>query len=183
MPSEQQFYEALHAFLPKGQIWPSPEASSNVNTLIENVAFSMKEIDDDASAEFDDIFPDTSNSYLADWERVLKLPKSFYALTPFIAGTNTAGDPLGTTAVTTPTPTTDDERRNIILAMLDNNPLNNAAFYEDLAALFGMSVTISTGVSALQWQIIVTADPGGKVDLFTAYTNFFKPAHTEVTIS
>lgn len=183
MPTEQQFYEAVHQFLPKGTIWPAAEESANVNTLVRSISAAVKDVDDDASDEFDDIFPDNTTNYLDDWERVLGLPKSLYEFSPFIAGIGMAGDPLGVTTVSTPTPSTDDERRNIILSMLNSGSEgNNAQFYIDLAALFNMTVTVSTGVAALQWSITVTADPDGKLALFTAYANFFKPAHTQLTI-
>jgi len=184
MPTQEQFYEACHQFLPKGRIWPAASESANVNTLVENTAFAAKEIDDDASAEFDDVFPDSVSpgGFIEDWERVLGLPKSLVTFTPFIAGINVAGDPLGTTATSTPTPSTDQERVDLVLAMLNNDPLNNAQFYIDLGAIFGMTVTVLTGTIALDWSITVVADPGGKLDLFTVMCNFFKPAHTRLTI-
>ena len=182
MPTEDQFYEAIHQLLPKGAIWPSATEEANVNTLVRNVGATAKDLDDDATDEFDDIFPDTTTGYLDEWEQALDLPKSIYTKQFFIVGVNVAGDPLGVTSVTTPTPSTDEERRNIILSMLDNDPLNNAQFYIDLASLFGMTVTVSTGVSALQWSITVVADPGGKVALFSAMANFFKPAHTKLEV-
>lgn len=182
MPTQEEFYEALHKFLPKGIIWPDTEADANINTLVETIAAASKDLDDDASAEFDDIFPDNSASYLDDWERVLELPKSIFEFTPFIAGVNLAGDPLGSFGVSTPTPSTDAERREIILAMLNNDPSNCAQFYIDLATLFGMTVTVSTGISALNWSITVVSDPGGKVDIYEAYARFFKPAHTNLEV-
>lgn len=182
MPSVDQFYEAIHQFLPKGRIWPAASETANINTLVETIAFACKELDDDATDEFDDILPDNTVNYLDDWERVLQLPKSYTVFTGFIAGIAKAGDPLGTSVTSTPTPTTDDERRDVILAMLDNDPLNNAAFYEKLASIFGMTVTVSTGLTALDWSITVTADPGGKQPLFEAMAQFFKPAHTRLTI-
>jgi len=183
MPTQEEFYRACHQFLPKGRIWPGIEADANINDLVQNIAFSAKDIDDDASAEFDDVFPDSDGNYLDDWERVLDLPKSIFDIVFFIAGVNTAGDPLGVTTTTTPTPANDDERRDIILAMLNTSTEgNNAQFYINLATVFNMTVTVSTGVSALNWSITVTADPDSKQSLFEAYAQFFKPAHTKLEV-
>jgi uncharacterized protein YmfQ (DUF2313 family) len=183
MPTQEQFYRACHQFLPKGRIWPDASESANINDLVQNIAFAAKAIDDDASAELEDIFPDSAGNYLDDWERVLDLPKSIYDIAFFIAGVNLAGDPLGVTTITTPTPSTDDERRAIILAMLNApNGGNNAQFYIDLASVFNMTITVSTGVSALNWSITVTADPDSKQSLFEAYAQFFKPAHTKLEV-
>lgn len=183
MPTQDEFYGALHGELPTGTIWPGSADEATVNTLIENLAFATKEVDDDATDEFEDVFPDVSTNYLDDWERVLGLPKSYVDIVLFVCDVNVADDPLGVTTAITPTPTTDDERRNLVLSMLNNDPLNNAAFYETLAGVFGLTVTVTTGTTPLVWSILVTAGPPAKVAIFTAMVNFFKPAHTKVTVT
>lgn len=183
MPTQDEFYSALHGELPTGLVWPGSADEAVVNTLIENFAFAAKEVDDDATTEFDDVFPDVTTNYLDDWERVLGLPKSYTTIVLFTCDVNVADDPLGVTTVATPTPTTDDERRNLILSLLNNDPLNNAAFYETLAGVFGLTVTVTTGVTPLEWSILVTGGPPAKVDIYTAMVNFYKPAHTQVTVT
>jgi uncharacterized protein YmfQ (DUF2313 family) len=185
MPTQEQFYEAIHRYLPTSgfPVWPEASEDAVVNTLIEHIAANTKAVDDAATAEFDDVFPDETTGYLDDWERVLELPKSLASVEFFIAGTNVAGDPLGTSTITQPLPANDQERLDIIGVMLKRNPLNNAAFYEELADVFGYTVTITTGVTRLEWLIDVTAGDLAKLDIFTTMVNFYKPAHTRVTIT
>jgi len=182
MPTQEQFYEAIHRYLPSGYIWPDVSESAVVNTLIEHMAANTKAVDDAATAEFGDVFPDETTGYLDDWERVLELPKTLAEITFFRVDVDSVGTPLATASLTTPTPANDQERRDIINVMLKRNPLNNAAFYEEIASVFGFTVTVTTGTTPLEWSIEVTAGDLAKLDIFTGLVNFFKPAHTRVTI-
>jgi len=182
MPTEDQFYNAIHKLLPPGRVWPGANEVTNLNTLIRSIAAAVKDCDDNTSDEFDDVFPDSyvPGNYLEDWERVLGLPKSFDDTTYFLAGTDTCQEPLSVTTTTTPTPATDEDRRDYILSVLQSSIYNNDQFYIDVAAVLGYTVTIAT-ISPCEWTITV-AGGSGDIDLLTATCEFFKPAHTRLTI-
>lgn len=182
MPTLDSFYNTIHKLLPPGKIWPGVNETTNLNTLIRTIANAIKTADDDAAAEFDDMFPDSYSpgNYLSDWERVLGLPKSIVETEYFLCGVGVCGDPLTTTTVTTPVPSTDEDRRNYIIAFLQASLYNNDEFYEQIAEALGYTVTVAT-VSPAEWTITITGG-SGDIDLLTATCEFFKPAHTKLTI-
>lgn len=180
-PSQDEFYTALHGLLPDGEIWPDSGETCVINRLLQSVAFGIRELDIDATEAFNDVLPDAIGGFLDDWERVLSLPKTLALIDYFKVDINACGDPLSETTIQTPVPSTDEERSDIILAMLNNNPLNNAGFYDDIASIFGIEIVVAD-TAPLEWTITIISGATPKLGLFTALANFFKPAHTKLTI-
>ena len=181
-PSQDEFYQQLHQLLPPGSIWPPANESAVLNTLIEAFAESLRDMNLEASDEVDDVFPDSNGSYLVDWERVLALQKSYYEFAYSEVGVDDIGDPFATVDIITQAASTTAARVQMVLAFLTASRYNNDAFYEDLAALLGFTVTVTTD-SPCRWTIDVTAGDTANIDSLIALANFYKPVHTELTVT
>ena len=114
-------YTSTHFKLwPKGKLHPKQGQDSNLEKLFNGMAVEPERFDDEAKAKLIEAMPDQTGAFLEDWERILGLPL--------------CGQQLPTR----------EERRDMVLAMLNIGPYANLAFFEEIAALFGFDVTAET---------------------------------------
>jgi len=115
---------ALLRLLPKGSIWPTiTDYNSNIFVrLLAGLADEPERVDTVIQQIFlEAIFPDsTDTTFLTDWETLLGLP--------LVANTKS-----------------DDDRRKMVLAMLNLSPLSNEDFFTGLANLCGYTINITYG--------------------------------------
>ena len=181
VPSTSEYQYTLYKTLPKGVIWPPATEESNVKTLSDSIAYNTRLVAVEAVNMLTSSFPSAS-AYIEDWERVFDLPKESLSASYFTATSGQAGDSLGTIYVTAELPTDINVRVAQVLSFFQNTGLNNDAFYESLAQIFGLTITITT-TSAFEVSInILTGTDEGKT-YFTQLANFFRPVYVRLTIT
>ena len=117
--SERNFKKAFFKLIPRGFIWPREEEETNFEKLIDGITAESVRSDCEFQALLSEAMPDQTGRFLEDWERVLGLPK--------------CGIQLGSR----------EERRDMVLAMLNLGVYSNAEFFEGIALIFGFDVTVS----------------------------------------
>lgn len=76
MPSEaliERYRNAAISLLPPGRAF-SKSLAQNVSKLLEALSVEWARIHEDAETFYENIFPNSSDAYLADWEEALDLP-------------------------------------------------------------------------------------------------------------
>jgi len=116
--SERNYKKALFKLMPRGSIYPREEANTNYKKLLSALAEEHKRLDCEATDLLNEAMPDQTGRFLEDWERVLGLPKCGVQLE------------------------TREERKNMVLAMLNLGVFSNAQFFENIAAIFGFDATV-----------------------------------------
>ncbi len=113
------YAQALLRLLPRGRVWEAADGSVQWS-LLEGLATSYRRSDSDANALLNGAFPGTASMMLPEWEATVGLPE------------------IGIE------PPTEDDRRRVMLARLagPRGPSRDAA--QAMAALFGLTVGITT---------------------------------------
>jgi uncharacterized protein YmfQ (DUF2313 family) len=119
MNTLEQFTQAHFKLAPQGMAMPTYADDSNLKKLFQNAGRQLKNAETAADAVADEIMPDSSGAFLADWERVLGLPLSG----------------LGTLKGA--------QRLAFIETWLYAGELSNAQFFIDIAALAGYTITVT----------------------------------------
>lgn len=112
------FRHALSALLPRGRAWPR-DPDSTLQALLAGLAPAFHLSHSAAADLLVDAFPATAEQMLPEWEATLGLPSAY-----------------GTA------PTTTAERQQAVVAALTDTGGQSAAYYQQLAARLGFSITI-----------------------------------------
>ncbi|MCE1117462.1 YmfQ family protein [Pseudomonas sp. NMI795_08] len=119
MPTAADYLEQLKTLLPPGQAFPR-EAGTTLHALLDGMSIELARADSRGEALPLEANPATTNELLSDWERVAGLPdKCSGLLEETIQG-----------------------RRNALLAKLSSSGGQSPAYFIELAALLGYTVTI-----------------------------------------
>ena len=119
MKTLEQYASALFKLFPQGYAVPEYADDSNLKTLFETIGHSLLAADYEADVILDNLFPDNAGIFLNDWERVLGLPLP------------------GLESLTT------TQRLGLIKTWLNIGELSNAAFFVDIAAAVGYTITVT----------------------------------------
>ena len=114
--SKRDFKDVPFQLWPRGDIHPKKGRDTNTEKLFCGLTEEAIRFDCEATALLNEIMPDQTGRFLEDWERILGLPL--------------CGEQLGSR----------EERRDMVLAMLNIGPFTNLQFFIDIAALFGFTV-------------------------------------------
>jgi len=121
MPTAADYLEQLKTLLPPGQAFPR-EAGTTLHDLLEGMSIELARVDDRGESLPVEAIPATSNELLSDWERVAGLPdKCSGVLEDTLQG-----------------------RRNALLAKLASTGGQSSAYFIEIAAALGYTVTIET---------------------------------------
>jgi uncharacterized protein YmfQ (DUF2313 family) len=112
----------LQALLPQGPAWPR-EADAALTQLLAAWADELARVDGRAADLIEEADPRTTAELLADWERVAGLPDACVAA---LAGTQTTA-----------------QRRAVLVAKLTTIGGQSAAYFIDLAASLGYTITVT----------------------------------------
>lgn len=116
---------ALARFMPLGKLWRAFRIESTISSkLLRGIAHEMVRIDDTIRLLESEMLPDTTTMFLDEWERAVGIPDSYGCL----KGTGTIA-----------------ERRDRVLVKLASLGVQTASDFVDLAAVFGVVVTIQGG--------------------------------------
>jgi uncharacterized protein YmfQ (DUF2313 family) len=121
MPTAAEYREQLKALLPPGQAFPR-DPGTTLHDLLDGMSIELARVDGRAGAMPLEANPSTSAELLPDWERVAGLPdKCSGVLEQTLQG-----------------------RRNALLAKLTSTGGQSAAYFIEIAAVLGYTVTIET---------------------------------------
>lgn len=118
----KRWQKALRCLFPRGVAWVRKEdPNSNLRKLIDSMAIESCRIEERAFELIEEVDPRTTLELLTDWERVLNLPDE---------------------CEPEPENLTIQERRERIVQVLTTSGSQNKQFYVDLAARFGIIISI-----------------------------------------
>jgi len=119
MPTAADYLEQLKSLLPPGQAFPR-EAGTTLHDLLDGMSIELARVDLRGETLPAEANPATTNELLSDWERVAGLPdKCSGVLEETIQG-----------------------RKNALIAKLTSTGGQSPAYFIDLAAALGYTVTI-----------------------------------------
>ena len=119
----EQHAVALSRFFPGGPLFGSTNSTGTVlGDLITGLAFEMQRAEEYVKSLQDELIPDMTSNLIPDWERVVGIPDGCFDGT----GSN-------------------DKRRSDILVKLASLGIQTSQDFEDLATLFGFTITVLSG--------------------------------------
>ena len=126
-PSLEEHTDALAAYMPNGPLFEAKNINdSNFRQLLRGLAGEIFTAQGYLTTLNDDYFPDQTTLFLEEWEAALGIPDSCF----FGGGTL-------------------NERRQDILVKLASLGVQTEDDFIDLAALFGVTITITPGIDFL----------------------------------
>jgi len=121
--TSEEHTSAMAHHLPSDEMWASKhQAESPLRLFLEGLSQEMIRSENYYKALADEIIPDNTNLFLDEWERVLGIPDDCFDGT---------GD--------------NDTRRTHILVKLASLGVQTVGDFEELASLFGVTVTVIPG--------------------------------------
>lgn len=122
MRTKEQHANALAAYLPNGRMFEAKNIDgSNLRQLLRGLAGELSTAQGYLKTLEEEYFPDTTELFLSEWERVVGIPDDCF-------------DGAGTIA----------ERRTAVIVKLVSLGAQTAEDFEVIAALFGKTVTVSS---------------------------------------
>jgi len=116
--SERDYKSLLFKLWPRGDLHPCSGDDSDLEKLFDGIAKEAKLLDCEARDLLNEVMPDQTGRFLEDWERVLGLPL--------------CDIPFGSR----------EERRDMVIAMLNLGVFSSVQFLIDVAKIFGFDITI-----------------------------------------
>jgi uncharacterized protein YmfQ (DUF2313 family) len=156
--SLEEHTRALAAYLPNGKTFEAKNIlGSNFNQLLRGLAGEMRSAQEHLAVLEAEYFPDNTTLFLDEWERVLGIPDDCFS------GTGSA-----------------ETRRTHILVKLASLGIQTAQDFIDLAALFGVIVSVTPGADTRTPSVFPLTFPfildGPATDLrFTIFVTFTVP--------
>ena len=121
----KEHVDALAGNLPSGRVWaPKVAHESNLNRFLLGWASTYEAIDQTINRFINQSIPPDTTDFLSEWEDALGIPDGCFA------------------AETDP----DRRRRNIRIKLAVLAGISTAQNFIDLAALFGFSISVSSGI-------------------------------------
>lgn len=112
-----QYADSIGAYLPGGILFASKSIKdSNFRKLLRGIASELFRVNGLLSEYNEEIYPDTTNKFLSEWESTLD--------------------------ITPPSGATNETRRRDILVKLASSGVQTGQDFIDLAAIFGIPITI-----------------------------------------
>lgn len=129
--THEQHAQKLADYLPGGRLFRSKNiANSNTRKLLLGIAHELFTADGYLRDFQEDIAPSVTIYFISEWEKALGIPDDCFT---------------GNGAL--------DERRRDILIKLASLGVQTAADFVSLAALFGIDVTIESGIAAITFPL------------------------------
>ncbi len=170
--SNEDFVRVLHGLRPSGVAW-TRFPGNRLTRLFQGLADELVRVHTRIGADLlDEADPQTATDQLADWERVTGLPDCGYM------GGNLPS------------------RRALVVARLAARGGQRAAYYEAIAALYGVAATVSEGPWLFAWTMSMPTqvhranctDPcnvplltfGTLGGIVRCYVERYRPAHTMI---
>ena len=160
---------------------PSTAEDSEVGKLFETIGDALLQAENSANAILDELFVDSTGVFLEDWSRVLGFPR------------------CGITTLTA------QEQRDANLAWLNISKVSTKAFFVDIAAVMGFTITVEDKndditLGAFEWRVSSLLDAPiasgyfrtgesrcgealsgvASADALKCIMLFFAPAHTTI---
>ncbi len=127
-----EYTDSLAAYKPGGELFASKSVqNSNFRKLLRGMACELFRANGLLKEYSEEVLPDQTNKFLDEWESTLGIPDSCFAGT----GTN-------------------DERRRDILAKLAALGVQTDQDFVELAALFGVVVTVTAGIESITFPLV-----------------------------
>ena len=148
----EDYTDSLAGYMPGGDLFASKSVkNSNFRKLLRGVAGELFRANGLLREYNIEILPDQTNKFLDEWESALGIPDSCFR------GTGTNG-----------------ERRLAILVKLAALGVQTVGDFEDLALLFGITVTVTPGLEEIQFPLVfpVLMIATTKGSRFTIVINF-----------
>lgn len=118
----RKFQRLIRALFPRGLAWfRKDETDSNLRKLLDSLGAEACRIEEAGFKLIEDVDPRTTVDLLTDWERLLALPDE---------------------CESSPENLTIQQRRERIVQVLTTDGGQNAQFYVDLAANFGVTIAV-----------------------------------------
>lgn len=118
--TQEDYFNFLKSFLPKGDFWIGLEyTDNNFRLLIEALSKEYKRMGDTICDFIQDFIPDSTENYLEEWEASLQIPDDCIPLAD-----------------------NDDDRRENILLKLRSLNIQNADDLQELATLLGFTLEV-----------------------------------------
>lgn len=158
----KQHIQALALNLPSGRLWNAKlREGSNLYKLLSGLAPTFRQMDWSIQRFVEQSVPTTTEDYLAEWEEALGLPDECLPIAADVA----------------------TRQRNISIKLSILAGVSTEQDFIDLAALFGLTVTVNSGIEHL-----IAADGGYETAVPTQsfgagdYTNVQEARYTMVVV-
>jgi len=180
LESLTDYQESLYDTLPHGTTWPPINEDSNIRTFVDSVGYDTRLVALDAVEMLESSFP-SSSAYIEDWERVLGLHTVVSGVF-FRVDENKVDDKINNIISLSKLPTDISTRVGQVLTYFQSDGYNNEAFYQTLAILFNLTITIEQTV-VFEFTINILTGSLEDIDYFTLLANYYKPVYTKLIIN
>jgi uncharacterized protein YmfQ (DUF2313 family) len=128
----EDYTDSLAAYMPGGELFTSKSIhDSNFRKLLRGMAGELFRVNGLLREYSPGIIPDETIKFIEEWESALGIPDSCFKATGTI-----------------------DERRRDILVKLASLGVQTAQDFVDLAAIFGITVTVTAGLEEIQFPLV-----------------------------
>lgn len=118
----EKYRKIIRDLFPRGSAWESKNEKGTVmRKVLDSLGYEPCRIEEASRAFIDDVFPDTTDNLLVDWERLLNLPDE---------------------CEKEPENLTIQERRERIIQVLTTLGGQNVTFYKELVNNFGIDIDV-----------------------------------------
>jgi len=168
---------ALYRLLPNGECWPDENEDTNLRRFMYGVSRTVEDFLNTLQTTMSEYYPGQPGMFVGDWEDQLGLPKCGQTEQPL------------------------QVRLAQILAMFRISPYSNAEFFENIADVFGFTITVMPPTTDL-FEITIRVDTIEEIEFRAGWSsvddplydtqtnvvlmcilNFFKHSHTHLTFT